>query len=171
MRKWLIPGSLGIAAVLADYFSKVWANTNLQYGQQQQFLPGLLHFTLTRNSGSAFGLGKGHSTLMALLASAIIASIIAWTIKREKSEARLNSLERNGVAIIVGAALGNLMDRLIHGEVTDFLDFSFIDFPVFNVADALIDIGAGLVIIGALLINQKTGSDEDGNDKNTQKNA
>lgn len=168
--RWLVPGALGIAAILFDFFSKVWANANLQFGQQQQFIPGFLHLTLTRNSGSAFGLGRGHSTLMAVLASVIIATIIAWTVKRERSDSPLNALERTGVAIIVGGAIGNLFDRLIHGEVTDFLDFSFIDFPVFNVADALIDIGAGLVIIGALLLNQKKNSDDEG-DKQLPKNT
>jgi signal peptidase II len=56
----------------------------------------------------------------------------------------------------------------MHGEVTDFLDFSFIEFPVFNVADALIDIGAGLVIIGAIFINQKKDPRDDGGEKQVQ---
>jgi signal peptidase II len=171
MQKWFIPGTLALAALLADFCSKIWANTNLQYGQQQQFLPGLLHLTLTRNSGSAFGLGKGHSTLMAVLASAIILTIIAWTVKRERSDSPLNGLERSGVAIIIGGAIGNLIDRLMHGEVTDFLDFSFIDFPVFNVADALIDIGAALVIIGALMLNQRNDAAEDAGEKPVEKNV
>lgn len=147
--KWLLPGLLGFSTLFADYFSKAWANSHLQYGQARDFLPGLLRFTLTRNPGAAFGIGRRQGFLMTILACTIVAGIIIWMCKKENSDSPPNGLERCGIAIIVGGALGNLFDRLTRAEVTDFLEFSFIDFPVFNLADALIDLGAGLVIIGA----------------------
>jgi signal peptidase II len=134
--------------------AKAWANSHLSYGHSESFLPGLLRFTLTRNPGAAFGIGKGQRWLMTLLASSIVIGIVLWMFNREKSDSPPNALERCGVGVIIGGALGNLFDRLTRGEVTDFLEFSFIDFPVFNVADALIDVGAGLVIIGAFAVSK-----------------
>jgi signal peptidase II len=56
-------------------------------------------------------------------------------------------LEQYGLAIVIGAALGNLLDRYLYGRVTDFLEFAFVSFPVFNLADVMIDIGIGLIIL------------------------
>ncbi|MBX9720119.1 MAG: signal peptidase II [Candidatus Obscuribacterales bacterium] len=152
--KWLVPGLLSAATLAGDFCAKSWANANLHYGDSSIFIPGLLRLTLTRNTGGAFGIGRGHGIMMALLASSIVLGIIIWMWKREKSSAPPTQLERCGVGLIIGGALGNLFDRITRGEVTDFLEFSFIDFPVFNVADALIDVGAGLVIIGALAFSK-----------------
>jgi len=134
--------------------AKAWANSHLRYGHSESFVPGLLRLTLTRNPGAAFGIGKSQRWLMTLLASSIVIGIILWMFNREKSDSPPNALERCGVGVIIGGALGNLFDRLTRSEVTDFLEFSFIDFPVFNVADALIDVGAALVIIGAFAVSK-----------------
>jgi len=58
-------------------------------------------------------------------------------------------LEQLGMSIVLGAALGNLLERLCCGRVTDFFEFTFIHFPVFNGADVLIDVGIGLILISA----------------------
>jgi signal peptidase II len=102
---------------------------------------------------------------MTALACAILLAIIVWMFKKENSDSPPNKLERCGVGIIVGGALGNLLDRLMHGEVTDFLEFGFIDFPVFNVADALIDVGAALVIIGSFLYSARSERDKKREDR------
>ncbi len=166
LSNWIGPALLSCTALSADFCAKAWANANLHYGLSEAFWPGVLRLTLTRNTGGAFGIGRGHGILMALLAVTIILSIIIWMYKREHSSTPPNTLERFGVGLIIGGALGNLLDRITRGEVTDFLDFSFIDFPVFNVADALIDIGAGLVILGAIAYKKVQTSDED-SDKST----
>lgn len=159
--KWLPPALLSVLALLFDYLSKNWANSNLTYGEPREFLPSLLHFALTRNTGGAFGIGRGHGLFMLILASSIVIGIIYWMYQRESSETPPNNLERAGVGLIVGGALGNLLDRLTRGEVTDFLAFSFMDFPVFNVADALIDAGAVLVVLGTVLASKNTKSIQD----------
>lgn len=153
-RKWLIPGLLAAGTFFSDLFSKIWANSSLHYGQSEVFLPGIMRLTLTRNTGGAFGIGRGNSALITFLACTIVALIIAWILKRERSENPPNGLERAGIGMIVAGAIGNLFDRISHGDVTDFLEFTFIDFPVFNVADALIDVGAFLVILGAAVIHK-----------------
>lgn len=154
--KWISPVLLACFAFLSDLISKLWANKNLCLGESKEFVPGLLQLTLTRNTGGAFGIGKGHGLFMTFLASSIVIALLFWLYKKEKSESPPHALERCGIAIIIGAALGNLFDRLTRGEVTDFLQFAFIDFPVFNVSDALIDVGAALVIVSALFCSAKS---------------
>ena len=154
-RKWLLPGSLLISTFVLDFLGKSWANSHLHYGQPRDFCPGLMRLTLTRNAGAAFGLGRGQGWLMTIIACIIICVITFWLYRRENSQNPPNQLERCGIGIILGGALGNLFERLTRGEVTDFLEFSFIQFPVFNLADALIDTGAALVIIGTLFFSSQ----------------
>ena len=161
LRRWLLPCILLAAALALDYLSKTWVRANLDYGQTQQFLPGLINLTRSVNTGGAFGIGRGNGILMTCLASAIVLAIVFWSIQRERSKSPLNTLERCGIATIIGGALGNLLDRITRGEVTDFLEFAFIQFPIFNVADALIDVGAGLVIIGTLAFSKNTSTESE----------
>ena len=153
LRRWIIPLILSASSFALDFWSKNWIRANLDYGHSQTFIPGFLNLLRTVNTGGAFGIGRGNGIVMTILASAIVIAIVAWAWRRESStdqQGKLATVERLGVGIIVGAALGNLWDRFTQKEVTDFLEFAFVQFPIFNVADALIDVGAGLIIIGAL---------------------
>ena len=86
---------------------------------------------------------------MTTLAFTMTCVLIAWWAKRELTELKVAQLDRIGLGLLIGGAMGNLLDRFVRGRVTDFLDFSFISFPVFNTADALIDVGIGLLVIAA----------------------
>lgn len=156
LRHWLLPLILLASSFLLDLSSKNWVRANLEFGHGQSFIPGILNLIRTTNTGGAFGIGRGHAELMTILAAAIVLAIGAWAFHRERSASPLNALERCGIGTILGGALGNLFDRMVRGEVTDFLEFAFFQFPVFNVADVLIDVGAGLVILGALSVPQKS---------------
>ncbi len=145
----IIPAVAGLC-LTADFLSKQWARNNLQLGSSQTFIPGVLNFTLTSNTGAAFSLGAGNGDFMFMLALLMTGLISAWIIKRELSSDPPINLERIGLGCILGGAIGNLLDRFILGRVTDFLEFAFVSFPVFNVADSLIDIGIGLMLIAAL---------------------
>jgi len=80
-------------------------------------------------------------------ASILTLAIVGWWIKRELKGPLLNCTERAAIGFLLGGAIGNLIDRFNYGKVTDFLDFAFINFPIFNVADICIDIGIGLLYI------------------------
>lgn len=134
----------------ADYLSKSWARSHLEVGGSVPFIPGILRFTLTTNTGAAFSLGAGNAEFMTLLALTMTIAISVWIAKREFGSDPPTKLERIGMGCILGGAIGNLVDRFVLGRVTDFLEFAFISFPVFNVADSLIDVGIGLVIISAI---------------------
>lgn len=87
-------------------------------------------------------------------ASVLSLAILMWWLKREFKGPELINTERAAIGFLLGGALGNLIDRFSYGRVTDFLDFAFINFPIFNVADICIDIGIGLLYI-ALWQNHK----------------
>lgn len=148
-RVWLIPLTAAIVIAL-DAATKFWALQNLHFGESQPFIPGLLKLTLTTNTGGAFGIGRQFKEVMTLLPMLICAGLIYWIYKRESSGQLLSKMEQAGFGMVIGGALGNIADRLIQGRVTDFLDFAFIDFPIFNVADALIDVGIALILISSL---------------------
>jgi len=133
--------------IAADQFSKQWAINNLQPGEPQPFLPGLLRLNIINNPGGAFSLGSSNGELMGLLAATFSTLILAWIVKRVWSSTPLPVVEQFGMGCILGGALGNLIDRAAKGQVTDFLEFAFIKFPIFNVADALIDVGIAFLFI------------------------
>jgi len=97
--------------------------------------------TLIRNRGVAFGLLKGHGLLVALGTAGIILMLIGSVLREKSSKESLKM--RVSLGLILGGAIGNLIDRLRLGGVVDFLDFRI--WPVFNVADSCITIGAALM--------------------------
>ena len=160
-RVWIVPVTV-VLVVILDVASKLWALKNLQMGNTQPFLPGILQLTLTTNIGGAFGVGREFGPLMTILPIAICAGIIFWIYKREKSGAHLTLLESAAFGLVVGGALGNIIDRLLRGKVTDFLEFAFVSYPIFNVADALIDVGIALLIISTFIAQKEAPGDVHG---------
>jgi signal peptidase II len=146
--------SVVFAAFGLDFASKVWARQTLIPGTTVPFLPPLLKLTIDTNTGAAFSMGNNQGYLVGALATVIFLVICVWFFKRMQVGFDSN-LERFGLALLLGGALGNLGDRYMYGRVTDFLDFMFIDFPIFNLADVLIDIGVGLIIISNMVRRSK----------------
>lgn len=150
-----------VCVLSADIVSKIVANSSLQRGVPQEFLPGLIRLNITSNTNAAFGIGTGNALHTTIAGCIIMCGIIWWLLHRERSEHPLSKLELVGCGCILGGALGNIVDRVCHGAVTDFLEFAFMSFPVFNVADVMIDVGAGLVIIGTFRGAPKERTDPD----------
>lgn len=145
---------IGVAllfTVVADRVSKEWALENLKVGEPQQFWPGILQMHLTSNTGAAFSLGSDQGLFMGILASVLTIILIVWAVRRSLDELPLPAVELFGIGCLIGGAAGNLIDRYTVGRVTDFLEFAFMKFPVFNVADALIDTGIALIAIGMFI--------------------
>ncbi len=135
----------------ADLASKHWVRANFSAGMTKPFLPGFLNLALTTNTGAAFGVGRDYAWLMTVLAVAILIAVLVWVAKRQKRFRKSHFIESLGAGLLIGGALGNICDRLVAGRVTDFLQFSSFDFPVFNLADVSIDIGVALILLQALL--------------------
>ncbi len=112
-------------------------------------IPGVLGLTRARNTGVAFSLFSGRPWLLAVLSIGILAG--AFFYLRGK---RLSGLTRVGLMMMLGGALGNLWDRLFLGYVPDMIEFLFVRFAVFNLADAGLVTGCALVML-ALLRKEK----------------
>lgn len=111
----------------------------------QPLIPGVIKLLGIRNTGVSFGLLAGHPEMVALITLALI--LLAGLFLRRM---RLGGLGALGAGLMLGGALGNLLDRMIYGAVVDYLKLLFIDFPVFNLADVAILLGAGLLVLEAI---------------------
>lgn len=132
-----------IAAVIAlDAVTKTLAASCLADGAVT-IIPGVLEFTYVENRGAAFGMLADHRWVFLAASSAAIIAIIGYlAVKRPPSR-----LIRISLALIAGGGVGNMIDRVARGYVTDFINPTFVDFYVFNVADSCVCIGCGLLII------------------------
>ena len=145
--------ALVLAIVAADQVSKVLVTNSLGLGQSVPLIPGLLHFTLVRNTGMAFGLLAGadipfKALLVTLLSLAAMGAVTYYALKSPQNE----RLTRLGLTFILGGALGNIIDRIRLGYVVDFVDVFYGDthWPAFNVADTCICIGVGLLLLDSI---------------------
>lgn len=111
----------------------------------QPLIPGVIKLLGIRNTGVSFGLLAGYPETVALITLALI--LLADLFLRRM---RLGGLGALGAGLMLGGALGNLLDRLIYGAVVDYLKLLFMDFPVFNLADVAILLGAGLLVLEAI---------------------
>ena len=103
--------------------------------------PGVFHLTLTLNTGVAFGLFRGYGFGLTVLTLAFLSVLVVSSVRRGTAERP--EVTRWSLALIVAGAVGNLIDRVRFGGVVDFLDFRV--WPIFNLADSCITIGAGLM--------------------------
>lgn len=126
---------------LLDQVTKILALRYLSDGNSLPIIENIFHLTLVHNKGIAFGFFRSHPQLLFLLITFSLVFLFVWGLRmREGTWAH-----RLGLALILGGAVGNWLDRLRHGAVIDFFDFRV--WPVFNVADSAITIGVCLFII------------------------
>ena len=122
----------------------------LPLGDNRSLIPGILGLHSTSNRGVAFGLLSGSPFINALLISVIILLSAVWLTMNPP-----RIFQSAGAALLLGGAAGNLLDRLLHGAVSDFIVFEFMVFPVFNLADVFLTIGAVLLILDLLIPRKK----------------
>lgn len=137
------------ATTLADQLSKALALSKLALGQPVAVVPGF-NLTLGFNEGSSFGMLSGVMAGKPLLMAALT-GVLSLMFAVMAFRAR-HPFERAGFALVVGGAIGNIIDRLRQGAVTDFLDLYWRDWhwPTFNVADIAITLGAICVLAASL---------------------
>lgn len=137
--------SVAAIVILIDQLTKNWAVNALDGGRRIHII-WTLQLNLTYNSGMAFSKGSGMGPLIGVIAVIVVVGLIV-------SLRRVNSTVTTvATGLIIGGAIGNVIDRLVrgdawfHGSVIDFIDFQW--WPVFNVADMSVMIGAALLILG-----------------------
>lgn len=152
--RWLTLTALVIAS---DQLVKAWVVQHFALLERVRVL-SVLDLILTYNTGAAFSFladaDGWQRWLFVALALAVSAGLIGWM---RQLRAATQSLLACGLSLIVGGALGNMIDRLLHGRVVDFVHAHWYGhyFPAFNVADSAITVGAGLLILDALLESRR----------------
>lgn len=127
--------------LLLDQITKILVVQNFFLGESKPLFP-FFSLTYVENTGTAFGLFQGNNGVLLILGLVILASLVYSARGLAQQGGRWGGW---GVALVIGGAVGNLVDRTRHGRVIDFLDFKV--WPVFNVADSAITLGAVAIAI------------------------
>ncbi len=147
----LIGGLLAAGVLIADQLSKAWVLYILRLPERGHIeLSPVMDLTMVWNRGVSFGLLHSDSEIgrwLLTLFPVVVAGFLGWWLGRTQ---RL--LLGIALGLVIGGAIGNAIDRIVYGAVADFLNFSDVFFPwVFNIADAAISTGVGLLLLDALL--------------------
>ncbi|MDC9727986.1 MAG: signal peptidase II [Methyloprofundus sp.] len=149
MLKWLW---LSGVMVVFDQVTKIWVNLNLSLHESIPIMPSF-SITYAHNYGAAFSFlseaGGWQRWFFAVLAIAVSVGIIIY-LKKLKPEEKLLAVS---LSLILGGAIGNIIDRVIYGYVIDFLDvyYQVYHWPIFNIADSAITVGVGLMLIESFM--------------------
>jgi signal peptidase II len=138
--------------VLLDRATKIFFSKILSVGDTIPVVKGVFHFTLVHNTGMAFGLFKDHGVVFIII-PAIAIALLVYNIYYYRENERLSRSYIFAFSLILGGAIGNLIDRVCIGHVIDFLDFRI--WPVFNIADSMITIGAVIILIQCIPLSFK----------------
>ncbi len=139
------PGRLflvvAIGTLVLDQASKALVRASLVPGESVKLIPGFLNLTFVNNVGAAFGLFPGRQPVF-MATSLLVLFVIAayWRRAHPREWPAVLAL-----GLVCAGAVGNLIDRAVLGRVTDFFEFGFVQFPVFNVADMAILTGVGIL--------------------------
>jgi signal peptidase II len=153
MLKWL---SLSLFAIVLDQATKLAVAASMPLYESIPLIPGLFNLTHVHNTGAAFSFlsqaGGWQRWFFAALAVAVSVSLTLWMARLKKHEILLAV----SISLILGGAIGNLIDRLAYGYVIDFLDVYYQSWhwPAFNIADSAICVGVALLILESFGIGQ-----------------
>lgn len=144
----MLPLLTALLVTLSDQWTKHVVRVEFYYGESRPVIEGFFNLTYVRNTGAAWGMFGNQTHLLTAL------SVILLVVMLVYRRSFLNDTwsHRFALGLLVGGIVGNLMDRVRQGWVTDFFDFYIRDWhwPCFNIADAAICIGVGIYMITAL---------------------
>ena len=146
---YLLPILTAGLLLVVDQLTKAYFVANFALGESAEFIPGLIDLIYIHNTGSAWGMFSGKTLFLTVFTIiAIIACIVYLVYLKDK-----NLVMTWAIMLIVSGGIGNLIDRIFRdGNVVDFLHFEFWpDFPIFNVADCGVVVGAGLLILAFII--------------------
>ncbi len=140
---WLIIATL---TIILDQVSKALIVQNFSLTDHFTFVPGLFDIVYVRNTGAAFSIFENHTWILGAISVLFSIAIIVYMFKTKPCDKTLIL----SAGLLLGGALGNGIDRIIRHYVVDFIEFTLFTFPVFNLADVAITVGAVLVVIRVL---------------------
>ena len=141
-----------VGIVAADQFTKYLTVANIALYADVPFIPGLLQLTYVQNTGAAFSSFEGQQWLFALIFILFTGLIVREFFRKSMG---FTTFEWWCIAAIYGGGLGNMIDRIRMGYVVDMIETTFMEFPVFNVADCFITCGCILMIAHLILCNKE----------------
>ena len=148
--------------IIADQALKLWTVANLALYESMPLLPGIVELYYIRNTGGGFSILTGHTWLLTVLTVVLMGILAALLIKKVFT----HPLAMWTLTLIIGGGLGNLIDRVRLGYVVDMFNLTFINYPVFNIADIFVVCGAIGFAVYYLLLHDKVtkgkGGDGDG---------
>lgn len=149
-KKYYITISLivAIAILIIDQVTKRIIATTMNISDSYKVIPNFLNITSHRNNGAAWGILSGKMGFFYIITIVILIVLVLFYIK----EAKYNLFMQVAISLLFAGALGNFIDRLVNGEVVDFVDTNIFgyDFPIFNIADSSLTIGVLFIIIALL---------------------
>lgn len=145
MITYILASLIGIIILVADQVSKYWVANNLLMSESYTFLPKVIDITYIHNDGAAWGMLGGHTWFLLSMTLVVMLVCLALLLKYGVKD----KLMFWAIILVLSGGLGNMIDRIFRGgRVIDFLHFEFWPtFPVFNIADCAIVVGAGLLML------------------------
>ncbi len=131
--------------VIFDRLTKILFSHTLSLGESLPVVRNIFHITLVQNTGIAFGLFKNHGAVFIIIPLIMIFLLVFNFYQYNYNNEKFSRLYVTAVSLILAGAIGNLIDRIFYGYVIDFIDFRI--WPVFNIADSAITVGAFLLIL------------------------
>ncbi|MBR5139926.1 MAG: signal peptidase II [Clostridia bacterium] len=146
-KKYILLSSVILIGILLDQISKILTVKYIPLYHKIPVVGKLFGLTYITNDGAAWGMLDDHRWVFMLTSTVAILVMLGYLYLGFSQSA----LYEISLAIIISGGIGNMIDRIAYGEVVDMLELTFIEFPVFNVADSFVCIGAGLLILAMVL--------------------
>lgn len=138
--------SIAAVVIMIDQIVKLLIRTKMKINTSIPIIPDIFNLTYTENKGAAFSILQNTQILL-IIVGLVFLYLLDYYIKKEKKFSKLSIIS---LGLIIGGIVGNLVDRILLHAVVDYLDFTLINFPIFNIADSCITIGVILFIISTI---------------------
>lgn len=142
--------------IIADQITKILVSSQFTPTTQIKLIPNIINLVFLKNTGAAFSMLTGRVSILGIVSVVFCIGLVAYVIVKKPG----HTLQRISLMLIFSGALGNAIDRIFRGYVIDFIETAFISFPVFNIADIAITVGAVLLIVYVIFfdkVNSKKG--------------
>ena len=146
----LLPVIVTILLILLDQGTKLWALGSLKPIHNMTLVEGFMDLTFVENRGVAFGMFSGQRWFILVL-TVVIVGILVYFYRTLPAKKEYTPVRASLILVLAGA-IGNIIDRVFRGYVVDFFEFTFFDWPVFNVADIYVVVGVILMLFLILFV-------------------
>lgn len=142
--------SIFVATLLLDLLTKglIIPNHIPKVGDNIDVIPGFINFIYVKNTGAAWGMFAGRPIFLIIISILVLGLLLAYYgLRIKRTNEKSSVLFGISIGLIAGGCIGNLIDRIIFGYVRDFINFQFMNFPVFNFADIALTVGMAVLVV------------------------